>query len=141
MTQVNLKVVDDNFLNPPLLADELRKAVEEWGYFSDAIKNQPYLWKGKNILDIGMGGGPHSIGFVERGARSYTGVDPLVGTDHVRDFRSNKNPEIPNYHAFPYSTDDIMNIHPNVFLYSGLLEERIDNLYNSCNCFIRNCSN
>ncbi len=101
----------------------LVKAAHEWGYSGGAIKSRLDLWHGRRILDVGMGAGPHSIGFIEGGAASYVGVDPLVGSDHVRDFRNLKDPSLPAYHAFPYSTRDIMRVYPNIHLYSGLLED------------------
>jgi SAM-dependent methyltransferase len=99
------------------------KAAHDWGYSGGAIKSRLDLWYGRRILDVGMGAGPHSIGFIEGGAASYVGVDPLVGSDHVRDFRNLKDPSLPAYHAFPYTTRDIMRIYPNIHLYSGLLED------------------
>jgi hypothetical protein len=99
------------------------QTARDWGYFGGAIKSRRDLWQGRRILDIGMGGGPHSISFIEGGAASYVGVDPLVGTDHVRDFRNLKDPSLPAYHAFPYSARDIMRIYPNIHLYTGLLED------------------
>jgi len=101
----------------------LVRAAREWGYFSGAIKSRKDLWRGRRILDIGMGGGPHSISFIEGGAEAYVGVDPLVGTDHVRDFRNLKDPSIPAYHAFDFTTQDIMRIYANIKLYKGLLED------------------
>ncbi len=106
--------------------DVLRETAREWGYFNGSIKTRKDLWAGRRILDVGMGGGPHCVSFVENGASSYVGVDPLVGTDHVRDFRNWKDPSFPPYHAFPFSVDDIMRIHPNVHLYSGLVEDLVD---------------
>lgn len=97
-------------------------ATRDWGYFSGAIKTRRDLWAGRRILDIGMGAGPHAVSFVHDGAASYVGVDPHVGSDHVRDFRSQKDPSIPGYHAFPYPIAEIMRLFPNVHLYSGLLE-------------------
>jgi SAM-dependent methyltransferase len=99
------------------------KTAHDWGYSGGAIKSRLDLWHGRRILDVGMGAGPHSISFIEGGAASYVGVDPLLGSDHVRDFRNLKDPSLPAYHAFPYSMRDIMNIYPNVHLYSGLLED------------------
>ncbi len=101
----------------------LVKAAHDWGYSGGAIKSRLDLWHGRRILDVGMGAGPHSIGFIEGGAASYVGVDPLVGSDHVRDFRNLKDPSLPAYHAFPFSAQDIMRVYPNIHLYSGLLED------------------
>jgi SAM-dependent methyltransferase len=102
---------------------ELVQAAREWGYFAGAIKSRRDLWHGRRILDVGMGAGPHSISFIEGGCAAYVGVDPLIGSEHVRDFRNLKDPSIPAYHAFPFSSDEIMNIMPDVHLYAGLLED------------------
>jgi hypothetical protein len=102
---------------------ELVEAARAWGYFRGAIKARRDLWLGKRILDVGMGGGPHAVAFMELGARGYVGVDPHVGSDRVRDFRSREDPSIPEYHAFPYSAAEIMRLYPGVHLYSGLVEE------------------
>lgn len=101
-------------------------AARDWGYFNGAIKTRRDLWAGKRILDIGMGAGPHALSFIHAGAKGYVGVDPHVGTDHVRDFRSQKDPSFPGYHAFPFGTAEIMRLFPTVQLYSGLLESVAD---------------
>jgi len=108
----------------------LIKCAEEWGYFRGSIKSRTDLWKGRRLLDVGMGAGPHSVSFIEGGALSYVGVDPFVGSDHVRDFRNMQDPSLPGYHAFPYSTDQIMEIHDNVHLYSDFLENVGDEVKN-----------
>ncbi len=102
------------------------QAARDWGYFTGAIKSRKDLWMGRRILDVGMGGGPHSISFIEGGAASYVGVDPLVGTGHVRDFRNLADPKIPAYHAFPHPVAEIMRVYPNIHLYTGLLEDVAD---------------
>lgn len=106
--------------------DRLIAEARGWGYFAGAIKSRRDLWANRNILDIGMGGGPHAVSFMAGGAASYVGVDPLVGTDKVRDFRNPADPTLPAYHAFPYTPADIMRLLPGVHLYSGLLEDVAD---------------
>ena len=113
--------------------DERARLVEEaelWGYFKSSIKSRPDLWRGKRVLDIGMGGGPHCVPFIVGGAEAYIGVDPLVGTDHVRDFRAQKDPTATPYHAFPWDKDEIMALMPEVTLLPGTLEERADEVRN-----------
>lgn len=101
----------------------LVEAVKSWGYFGDSFKTQRHLLGGRRLLDIGMGGGPHSVAFMElSGCASYVGVDPQVGTAHVRDFRNNADPSLPAYHAFPYSPQDIMRNYPEIKLYGDILE-------------------
>ena len=34
--------------------------------------------QGKDVVDVGCGMGLHGLGFLLEGARSYTGVDPLI---------------------------------------------------------------
>lgn len=109
--------------------ETLVATAREWGYFGgDAIKRRRDLWQGRRMLDIGMGGGPHSIFYVESGASSYVGVDPLIATDQVRDFRNLTDPSLPAYHAFPYRPADIMRVYPNVHLYPGRIENVADRL-------------
>ena len=98
-------------------------SAKDWGYWKGAIKTRYDLWQGKRLLDVGMGGGPHCVSFVENGAQCYVGVDPLVGTDHVRDFRNNADKSLPAYHAFPFSPADMMRIYPNAHLYPTILEK------------------
>jgi SAM-dependent methyltransferase len=102
----------------------LMAAVREWGYFRGSISNRKDLWAGKRILDVGMGTGLHSIGYIENGAISYVGVDPIVGEDKIFDFRSRDNASIPQYHAFPFSVADIERMYPNIHLYKGIVEDR-----------------
>ena len=107
------------------LAEKQNEAIEiarDWGYFSGSLKQRSDLWKGLRILDVGMGGGPHSLAYISLGAAAYYGIDPLAGTDHVRDFRSNKDPKIPAYHPFPVSTEKMMELFPQISIYSDILE-------------------
>jgi hypothetical protein len=67
---------------------EIAQAALDWGYGTSPINRRPVLWEGRTVLDIGMGGGPHCIPFLLGGASGYVGVDPLVGTEKVRDRRS-----------------------------------------------------
>jgi len=104
--------------------DEKQALIEttrEWGYFFD----NPALaerFRGKRVLDVGMGGGPHAVAYVESGAAAYIGVDPVAGSDQVRDFRSLKDPSVPGRHAFPFSVQDIERLYPNVKIYRAVLE-------------------
>lgn len=104
----------------------LIKATRDWGYYSSDIPALTKLFRGKRVLDVGMGGGPHAVRFIESGATAYVGVDPRVGSDRVRDFRNIKDPSITAYHAFPFSATDIERIYPGVKLYSAILEDVID---------------
>ena len=106
--------------------DRLIAMTRDWGYFGGSIKARRDLWAGRRILDVGMGGGPHAVAFMAGGAATYVGVDPLVGTDHVRDFRNVKDASFPAYHAFPFATADIMRLLPDVHLYAGTLESVAD---------------
>jgi SAM-dependent methyltransferase len=105
------------------LQQQIADATRLWGYGSDPINRRPVLWRGKTVLDIGMGGGPHAIPFLLNGAAGYIGVDPLIGTDQVRDKRSNTDPSIPSFHAFPFTVADIMEAFPNCRLYSSKMED------------------
>jgi SAM-dependent methyltransferase len=101
----------------------LIETTRKWGYFFSSLPARAERFRGKRVLDVGMGGGPHAVAFAASGAASYIGVDPLVGSDMVRDFRSPRDPSLPLYHAFPYSVGDIERILPNVKLYPAILED------------------
>ena len=113
------------------LAEKQNEAIEiarDWGYFAGSIKQRLDLWKGLRILDVGMGGGPHSLSYISLGATGYYGVDPVAGTEHVRDFRSSKDPSIPPYHAFPVSTNEMMELFPQISIYSDILDNVADEI-------------
>ena len=113
------------------LLEKQNEAIEiarDWGYFAGSIKQRKDLWEGLRILDLGMGGGPHSLSYISLGAAAYYGVDPIAGTDHVRDFRSNKDPSIPSYHPFPLSTNEMMELFPQIRIYSDILENVSDEI-------------
>lgn len=97
--------------------------VNEWGYFEVGVAREHHVYRGRNILDVGMGGGPHSVPFIVGGAASYTGVDPMVGTEHISDFRALSDLSRSAYAPFPYTPDEIMAAFPNIRLYSGYMEE------------------
>ncbi len=115
------------------LRERQNEAIEiarDWGYFAGSIKQRADLWGGLRVLDLGMGGGPHSLSYISLGASGYYGVDPIAGTDHVRDFRSNKDPSIPAYHPFPISTSEMMELFPQIAIYSDILENVSDEIKN-----------
>lgn len=105
--------------------DSLILNCKNWGYFyNGGIHSRNDLFRGKDILDVGMGQGPHSVFYLENGAKSYTGVDPdmdLNGNGTVRNHKHNSLRE-----KFPFSPNDIMNIYPNCRLYDCLLENLSD---------------
>jgi len=119
------KTANTKIVSKKDLEEKQNEAIEiarDWGYFSGSLKQRSDLWKGLRILDVGMGGGPHSLAYISLGAAAYYGIDPLAGTDHVRDFRSNKDPNIPAYHPFPISTEEMMELFPQISIYSDILE-------------------
>ena len=71
-----------------------------------------------------MGQGPHSVFYIENGAKSYTGVVPdmdLNGNGTVRNHTHNDLRE-----KFPFSPNNIMQLYPNIKLHNCLLEELND---------------
>jgi SAM-dependent methyltransferase len=48
------------------------------------------LVRGRDVLDVGCGRGLHAVGFVLVGARSYTGLDPIIrlDSDKVKNLRT-----------------------------------------------------
>ena len=102
--------------------DLLISLCKDWGYFYEGgIHARKDLFENKNILDIGMGQGPHSVFYIENGVKSYTGVDPdmdLNGNGTVRNHNFNDLRE-----KFPFSPNDIMHLYPNIKLHNCLLED------------------
>jgi hypothetical protein len=104
--------------------EKLYKVSKEWGYcYESGIHSKKNYWKDKNILDIGMGQGPHAVYYMYHGAKSYTGVDPDMKLDGSLSIRNHSVTDRYVREKFPYSPIDIMNIIPNVNLYPKLLEE------------------
>ncbi len=103
-------------------------AVNEWGYLDAGVARDESLYRGRRMLDIGMGGGPYSVAFIVGGAASYIGVDPKIGTKSVRDLRSHSEPGRPRYAAFPFTAVEIMQAFPAIRLYPGLMEDYADEL-------------
>ena len=61
------------------LLEKQNEAIEiarDWGYFAGSIKQRKDLWEGLRILDLGMGGGPHSLSYISLGAAAYYGWTP-----------------------------------------------------------------
>ena len=105
--------------------DSLIKYCKDWGYFyKGGIHDRIDLFKNKNILDVGMGQGPHSVFYIMNGAKTYTGVDPdmnLDGNNTVRNHTHNSLRE-----KFPFSPNKIMSMFNNIYLYPCILEELND---------------
>lgn len=109
--------------NIKLKQEDIIKEAELWGYNQSYKKKYLHLYKNKILLDVGMGAGPHSVIYANMGVKKYIGVDPLINTDHVRDFRyTASDPLEKQYHKFKYNCYDIMNTFPNIKLISDILE-------------------
>lgn len=103
--------------------EDIIKEAELWGYNQEYKKKYQHLFKNKILLDVGMGAGPHSVIYANMGVKKYIGVDPLINTEHVRDFRAQAGePVEKRYHKFPYNCDEIMETFPNIKLISSILE-------------------
>jgi len=105
---------------------------KEWGYFKaskegetsgNGIHDRKDLFVGKNILDVGMGQGPHSVFYIENGAKSYTGVDPDMDLEGNGTVRNHNRFDRYVREKFPFSPNDIMKLYPNIKLYDCILEE------------------
>jgi len=96
------------------------------GYNTRGVATEPLVIASQRVVEIGMGGGPFSVAAIVAGASAYLGVDPNVGTDHVRDFRSLTDKQFPPYAPFFYSCADIMRLYPNIKLLSARLEDVVD---------------
>jgi hypothetical protein len=113
---------------------EIIDEVNAWGYMEIGLcHNNAPLYRGRRLLDVGMGGGPCSVAYIVGGAESYAGVDPTVGTDSVYDPRARDDPRRKKYSAFPFTPDDIMRAFPNIRLFSGYMEDFTDEL-KALNC-------
>lgn len=89
--------------------DELIKLCKDWGYlYEGGIHDRIDLFKDKNILDVGMGQGPHSVYYIVNGAKSYTGVDPDMNLDGNNTVRN---------HTHHNSPKEIMSVFDNIKLY------------------------
>ncbi len=55
----------------------------QFGYMSWASKVRD-LVRGKDVLDVGCGPGLHGLGYLTAGAKSYTGMDPIIKPDADR---------------------------------------------------------
>tara|TARA_B100001287_G_C22685198_1_gene532939 strand:- start:2077 stop:3366 length:1290 start_codon:yes stop_codon:yes gene_type:complete len=98
---------------------------KEWGYFyKGGIHDRKDLFRDKNVLDVGMGQGPHSIFYIENGAKSYTGVDPDMSLDGNGTVRNHTHNDLRA--KFPFSPNDMMQLYSNIKLYNCLLEELQD---------------
>ena len=110
--------------NIKLKQEDIIKEAELWGYNQSYKKKYLHLYKNKILLDVGMGAGPHSVIYNKMGVKEYIGVDPLIKTDHVRDFRyTAQDPVEKRYHKFTYTCDEIMNTFPNITLIPTILEK------------------
>ena len=126
-----MNIGEEQYANYTKAQKEIISEALDWGYGNQYIYTRPEIWKDKKILDIGMGGGPHCIPFIIGGAKSYVGVDPLVGTDLVKDMNSNRDSRNESgYRAFPHKPEKIMAEFDNIRLISGFLEDHIDEVAN-----------
>ena len=104
--------------------EDIIKEARLWGYNQGYKKKYQHLFENKILLDVGMGAGPHSVIYTNMGCKHYIGVDPLINTDNVRDFRAKAgDPLEKRYHKFPYSCDQIMACFPNIKLIPNIIEE------------------
>jgi len=62
-----------------LHTDIVARAVE-FGYMRWPRKIRHYVWN-KDVLDVGCGRGVHGVGYILVGAKSYTGMDPILELD------------------------------------------------------------
>ena len=65
------------------LHEELIGRAVDFGYLHWPRRIQQSV-KDKDVLDVGCGTGIHGIGYIVVGARSYTGMDPMIKLDHDR---------------------------------------------------------
>ncbi len=76
----------NNLENPDRLAafhDPIMQRALDFGYISWPSKVRSVV-VGQDVLDIGCGPGLHGLGYLAAGAKSYTGLDPIVKRDKDR---------------------------------------------------------
>jgi SAM-dependent methyltransferase len=73
----------------------------------------------KDVLDVGCGSGVHGLSFIMAGARSYTGLDPLI------DLASSKvkHKSLRYWTDFGYTAGQIADLVPGVELIRGVFED------------------
>jgi len=87
----------NNGLWPSSFADycpELLNRAAEFKYLKWPYKVRRHI-KGKHVVDLGCGRGLHGLGYLLMGARSYTGLDPIVDLD-VDLFKDTRIPRVDN---------------------------------------------
>ena len=97
-------------------ADMIARAVE-FGYLHWPRKIRDHVYD-KDILDVGCGTGNHSIGYVVVGAKSYTGIDPVVSFDNDR----SKNLRSGKWERFGWTPRQVMDQFDRVRIVSGSIE-------------------
>jgi SAM-dependent methyltransferase len=77
------------------------------------------LIAGKDVLDVGCGSGVHGLSFIMAGARSYTGLDPLID---LADSKV-KHKSLRHWTDFGYTSGQITELVPGVELIRGVFED------------------
>jgi SAM-dependent methyltransferase len=98
--------------------DDLIARTIEFGYVTWPFTIRKLI-EGKDVLDVGCGTGVHGLSFIMAGARSYTGLDPLI------DLASSKvkHKSLRYWTDFGYTAGQIADLVPGVELISGVFED------------------
>ena len=98
--------------------DDLIARTVEFGYVTWPFTIRELI-KGRDVLDVGCGSGVHALSFIMAGARSYTGLDPLI------DLSSSevKHKSLRHWTDFGYTAGQIVDLVPGVELIPGVFED------------------
>jgi SAM-dependent methyltransferase len=98
--------------------DDLIARTVDFGYVSWPFTIRELI-EGKDVLDVGCGTGVHGLSFIMAGARSYTGLDPLI------DLASSKvkHKSLRYWTDFGYTAGQIAELVPGVELIPGVFED------------------
>jgi SAM-dependent methyltransferase len=102
---------------PAGVPDDLIARTVDFGYVMWPFTIRELI-AGKDVLDVGCGSGVHGLSFIMAGARSYTGLDPLI------DLASSKvkHKSLRYWTDFGYTSGQITELVPSVELIRGVFE-------------------
>ncbi len=64
--------------------DEIITEAKKWKYENEFMDKIRHLYKDKILLDVGMGAGPYSVLYIEKGCKEYTGIVIAINDYLVR---------------------------------------------------------
>jgi SAM-dependent methyltransferase len=98
--------------------DDLIARTVDFGYVTWPFTIRELI-EGKDVLDVGCGSGMHGLGFIMAGARSYTGLDPLIDLASSKVKHKSRR----YWTDFGYTAGQIADLVPGVELIPGVFED------------------